>query len=156
MMQRSAVPRSITVFRGAYSWLGNFYQSPITLPTDGITYPSGEHAFNAQKTNDIRMRHLIAAAKTSAEAKKLGRAVTLVDGWDVCGRYDAMTLVQATKFAPFSVLAGLLLNTGSAVLIEGNTWHDNTWGVCYCGACTGGHNLLGWMIMQQRRVLGGR
>lgn len=154
MMQRGAVPRSITSFRGAFNWLSNFYQSPITL--DSTVYPSGEHAFNAEKTTDMNMRRLIAAAGTSAEAKRLGRAVTLVDGWDVWRRYWAMDRVQAAKFAPGNQLAVWLLGTGSSILIEGNNWHDNTWGVCYCGTCRGGHNLLGWTIMRQRRALGGQ
>jgi ribA/ribD-fused uncharacterized protein len=150
----AAVPRTITSFRGAFNWLSNFYQTPVVL--DQIVYPSAEHAFHAEKTNDMTMRRMIAAAATSSEAKRLGRAVTLVDGWNEWRRYDAMARIQAAKFSPRSQLAGWLLGTGSSVLIEGNNWHDNTWGVCYCGKCSNGHNLLGWIIMMQRRYLGGK
>jgi ribA/ribD-fused uncharacterized protein len=153
MRSFSAPPHTITRFKGSYGWLSNFYQSPITL--DQIVYPSGEHAFSAEKTTDRRMKNLIAAAKTSAEAKRLGRSVNLVDGWDAYRRYDAMVRVQVAKFAPNSLLAGWLVGTGDTVLIEGNEWHDNTWGICYCGQCSNGHNLLGWILMQQRSRLRG-
>lgn len=153
-MQRSAVPRSITAFRGNFNWLSNFYQTPVIL--DQIVYPSAEHAFQAEKTSDFNIRRMIAAAATSTEAKRLGRAVNLVDGWNEYKRYDAMTRAIVAKFSPRSQLAGWLLGTGSSILIEGNIRHDNTWGVCYCGKCMGGHNLLGWIIMRQRRALGGQ
>jgi ribA/ribD-fused uncharacterized protein len=149
-----AVPRKITSFRGAYNWLSNFYQTPVVL--DQITYMSAEHAFQAEKTSDFNMRRLIAAAATSTEAKRLGRAVNLVDGWNEYKRYDAMTRVLSAKFSYGSQLASWLLGTGSAVLVEGNTHHDHTWGICFCGKCPAGHNLLGWVIMQQRRKLGGQ
>lgn len=149
--QRSV--RAITHFKGSYTWLSNFYQSPVVI--DDIMYPSGEHAFNAQKTTDPRIRGVIAAAKTSAEAKSIGRSVNLIDGWDEYRRYDAMILVQGTKFAPGTLLAGWLVGLGDTILIEGNQWHDNTWGVCYCGQCKNGHNLLGWILMRQRSFLRG-
>jgi ribA/ribD-fused uncharacterized protein len=154
MMQRSAVPRSITAFRGNFNWLSNFYQTPVIL--DQIMYPSAEHAFQAEKTSDFNVRRLIAGANTSTEAKRLGRAVNLVDGWNEYKRYDAMSRVIAAKFSPRSQLAGWLLSTGDAVLIEGNSWHDVVWGRCFCGRCLEGCNFLGYTIMLRRRALGGK
>ena len=37
----------ITSFRDQYRFLSNFHQNPVTL--DGLTYPNGEAAFQAQK-----------------------------------------------------------------------------------------------------------
>jgi predicted NAD-dependent protein-ADP-ribosyltransferase YbiA (DUF1768 family) len=77
----------------------------------------------------------------------------LVDGWNEWGRYDAMEKIIAAKFAPNTTFAALLAATGDTILIEGNKWHDNTWGICYCGVCRNGHNLLGWILMRQRAKL---
>jgi hypothetical protein len=141
-------PRVIAKFSGQWNYLSNFYQTPVVIR--GITYPSGEHAFQAAKTDDITTKQRIAAAHSSHQAKALGRSVPLVSGWNEWRRYDAMERVIAAKFKPGGELRNRLLATGDAVLIEGNTWHDNTWGICSCGRCTGGHNLLGWMLMRQR------
>jgi ribA/ribD-fused uncharacterized protein len=143
--------RVITQFAGACRCLSNFYQSPVSI--EGLVYPSAEHAFQAMKTTNAAARRSIAMARTPAEAKGLGRTVPLVDGWNECGRYDAMEKVIAAKFAPNTVLAASLVATGGAILIEGNKWHDNTWGICYCGVCRNGHNLLGWILMRQRAKL---
>ena len=44
--------------------------------------------------------------------------------------------------------------TGDAELIEGNTWHDNYWGVCSCSKCNGrGKNRLGKLLMKVREEL---
>jgi hypothetical protein len=39
--------------------------------------------------------------------------------------------------------------------LEGNNWHDNTWGNCLCDKCKGieGKNLLGNILMQVREEL---
>lgn len=46
-------------------------------------------------------------------------------------------------------LYALLLGTGDAVLIEGNTWGDTFWGVCG----TKGANVLGKLLMKYREKL---
>jgi predicted NAD-dependent protein-ADP-ribosyltransferase YbiA (DUF1768 family) len=58
------------------------------------------------------------------------------------------------KFAE-AHLAELLLATGEATLVEGNTWHDNDWGACTCEGCQAEpkHNLLGQLLMQVRSEL---
>lgn len=148
MTQPQTAPRVIARFRGEWAFLSSMHQSPIL--SEGITYPSGEHLFHALKTRDPEERQRIALARTSLDAKRIGRTVTLIPGWDEWRRYDAMEYVLALKFAFRTTLAERLTATGGSVLIEGNTWHDNTWGVCSCGKCTNGHNLLGWMLMRQR------
>jgi predicted NAD-dependent protein-ADP-ribosyltransferase YbiA (DUF1768 family) len=46
----------------------------------------------------------------------------------------------------------MLLATGDEELIEGNTWHDNTWGNCVCQKCQDipGRNMLGMLLMELR------
>lgn len=50
------------------------------------------------------------------------------------------------KFMQNKNLAQLLIETGDATLIEGNTWGDRVWGVCD-GV---GENRLGKILMQIR------
>ena len=49
-------------------------------------------------------------------------------------------------------LRAKLLATGDEELIEGNTWHDNTWGACCCPECAKKkkENRLGKLLMQVR------
>jgi predicted NAD-dependent protein-ADP-ribosyltransferase YbiA (DUF1768 family) len=45
-----------------------------------------------------------------------------------------------------------LVNTGEILLVEGNCWHDNFWGDCYCPKCFNrmGKNMLGRLLMKVR------
>ena len=65
--------------------------------------------------------------------------------------------MRALLWAKFSAepLRTRLLATGEAQLVEGNTWHDQTWGQCQCVAHVGqpGRNLLGRLLMEVRREL---
>jgi predicted NAD-dependent protein-ADP-ribosyltransferase YbiA (DUF1768 family) len=58
----------------------------------------------------------------------------------------------AYKFAHHPDLRQKLITTKGKTLIEGNFWHDNTWGDCYCENCkdTKGKNLLGRSLMALR------
>lgn len=60
-------------------------------------------------------------------------------------------LVQ-DKFAEHPRLAQLLLDTGDALLIEGNNWGDSFWGVTRNGDGDGA-NYLGKILMEIRRGL---
>jgi ribA/ribD-fused uncharacterized protein len=59
------------------------------------------------------------------------------------------------KFTQNPELRRRLLDTGDAVLVEGNTWHDNYWGTCTFRRCskTKGKNMLGKLLMQVRQEL---
>lgn len=147
--------RAITQFRGAWAFLSNFHPAPLAW--EGLTYPTSEHAFNAGKTVEPDLRRWIAAANTPKEAKRRGHQVRLRDTWDGKVRYDVMRGVLRAKFTDVPGRIAALLNTGDADLIEGNTWHDQHWGDCYCErkACAvAGANHLGRMLMELRRDLG--
>jgi ribA/ribD-fused uncharacterized protein len=120
---------------------------------EGILYPTTEHAFNAGKTEDVKERIWVQAAECPAEAKRRGRAVALRPGWDETVRYRVMAEVLALKFAPGTTLARRLRGTGTAELVEGNTWHDTHWGVCVCARHGGrGDNHLGRLLMELREA----
>lgn len=141
----------IVEFDGDYAFLSNFY--PSTIYHDGITYPTNEHFFQAMKTLDISERKAIAAAETPGLAKRMGRNVKLRSDWEKI-KVDVMRLGLILKFTD-AELAEKLIATGDEELVEGNWWHDNTWGNCHCTACSrkGGRNLLGMLLMELRTNL---
>lgn len=133
----------IDKFEGEYAFLSNFYPSEIT-DREGIAYPTVEHYFQAMKTVKIPERQKIAAAPTPGKAKYLGRRVALRDDWEKI-KLQVMREALEKKFADRK-LRQLLINTGTAELIEGNWWHDTFWGVC--DGC--GDNNLGKLLMELR------
>ena len=141
----------IIEFEDEHAFLSNFYPSPFTH--DGITYPTNEHFFQAMKTLDIAERKAIAAAETPGKAKRMGRQVQLRPDWEKVKLYY-MELGLKLKFQD-PELAKKLIETGDEELIEGNWWHDNTWGSCYCVKCSriAGRNLLGMLLMELRKEL---
>ena len=141
----------IIEFEDKYAFLSNFY--PSTFTHDGITYPTNEHFFQAMKTLDIDERKAIAAAETPGKAKRMGRQVQLRLDWEKV-KLHYMELGLKLKFQD-PELAKKLIETGDEELIEGNWWHDNTWGSCYCVKCSriAGRNLLGMLLMELRKEL---
>jgi ribA/ribD-fused uncharacterized protein len=144
----------ITEFRGEFYFLSSFYMKDVWYR--GVVYKSAEHAFHVDKTEDPQAQAWIAAADTPSEAKRRGRMVPLRPYWHQYHRYLSMESILISKFYPTLLEAQLLLGTGEAMPIEGNKWHDNTWGDCYCGRAScrePGLNLLGYMLMRQRAYL---
>lgn len=144
-----APPVVIDRFEADYAFLSNFYQEPC-----GHT---NEHRFQAAKAKDQPvLRGHILACESPGKAKRLGRTVSLdVKRWNK-RRVKVMAEGLRTKFSN-PVLRDLLLQTDNKVLIEGNHWHDNFWGHCYCNKCkadaTLGMNTLGILLMQLRDEL---
>mgnify|MGYP001278020317 CR=1 FL=1 len=141
----SADVATVEVFRGDYFFLSNFFAHPIGV--GGMTFATAEHAFAAAKTDLPDEKRAIAAAPTPAEAKRLGREVTLRPDWDDI-RLDVMREIVNIKFND-PTLAGQLLDTGDALLREGNDWGDRFWGVC----ADESENWLGRILMDKRRTL---
>ena len=141
----------INHFEGKYSFLSNFYQSTIT---DGnLMFPTVEHMFQAAKTINMAEYEKIACARTPNEAKYLGRHCTIRKDWEEV-KEQVMYKALVEKFS-IPELQKALLATGDEELIEGNYWHDNTWGDCYCDHCKDikGQNLLGKLLMQIREEI---
>lgn len=147
-------PSIINHFTGDYAFLSNFYLHPIDVLGCGIC-SSVEHAFQALKTTDPLERARILEHKSPAMAKKAGRFVAIRPGWDE-KRYDIMHALLKKKFFRGTPLADQLIATEGFTLIEGNMWHDNTWGNCECDqeACKEpGLNWLGFLLMAIRDEL---
>lgn len=138
----------IAVFDNKYAFLSNFYDSPFKL--DDVTYPTVEHFFQAMKAADPKDGRVIAAATTPGQAKRLGRKVVLREDWEDI-KVDVMKFALHCKFQ-IPELREKLLATGNEELIEGNWWHDNTWGSCMCSECQNkpGRNMLGILLMEIR------
>lgn len=143
-------PQVIDSFDGDHHFLSNFHVRPFEWR--GHTAPSSEHHFMATKSLDSADRDSIYAASTPGMAKRLGRKVALRPDWDII-RLEVMRSVLGAKFAD-PTLRAALLDTGDALLIEGNTWHDQFWGDCSCPAHRGipGGNHLGRTLMAVRSL----
>lgn len=138
----------ISEFDKEFAFLSNFYPSPITVW--GMSFPTVEHFFQAAKTTNVDEMKKIASAATPGQAKRLGRAAILRPDWDNI-KIDIMRMGLEEKFKD-PVLRAKLLDTGDKILVEGNWWHDNTWGDCKCEKCSRvlGHNILGKLLMEIR------
>jgi predicted NAD-dependent protein-ADP-ribosyltransferase YbiA (DUF1768 family) len=73
------------------------------------------------------------AAPTPAEAKRIGQSVPLTEKWEA-NRLAVMEAIVSAKFRHNVELAERLVETTGALLVEGNTWHDQTSDSCCCDA----------------------
>lgn len=134
----------IDKFRGEYDFLSNFYDCPVTY--NGESYLNAEAAFQAQKTQDTEIRHIM-STMSAKQAKKFGRSLKDPKWFDKSVRimYEVLT----AKFTQHVDLRKKLIATGDAKLVEGNNWNDT-----FCGMCHGkGDNVLGCLLMMVREDL---
>lgn len=142
---------AIIRFDGDYRFLSNFYGCDVVY--DGDTYPSAENAYQAAKTLDKNEREKFKSAAPNS-AKRMGQKLNLRGDWEQV-KISIMTEIVENKFANNQGLGQKLLDTKDALLIEGNYWHDNYWGACYCEKCKGkGKNELGEILMSTRKGIG--
>lgn len=141
----------IDVFDGKYAFLSNFYEHPFMF--DGKVYRTAEHAFQAMKATNEADHEMIRNAATPGQAKRLGRKIKLRSDWEQIKEIVMLDVVRS-KFA-VPELGQMLMDTKDAYLIEGTTWHDNTWGNCTCERCKNieGKNYLGKILMSVRQDL---
>jgi len=139
----------ISEFTGEHRFLSNFASSPIRWANK--EFPTGEHLYQARKTGRPEWTERVRLATTPGEAKRLGRKVPLLTNWEEI-KFKVMAEVIEAKFMQNPDLSRRLVDTGTAFLIEGNTWHDQTWGDCGCErhSTTTGMNALGIILMHQR------
>jgi len=143
--------RLIDSFTGDDAFLSNFFAARMDF--EGAYYPTSEHAYQASKTMSRIWRTKIATAPTSRIAKQLGRKAPLRHDWPMV-KVPIMRAVVRAKFTQHPELAKMLLATGDAQLIEGNTWNDAVWGCIrdQTGAWKG-QNWLGRILMEVREEL---
>jgi ribA/ribD-fused uncharacterized protein len=116
-----------------------------------LTFQTLEHAFQAMKTTDPAERERVRDAATPAQAKRLGRKVTLRPDWERIKGPIMKTLLRA-KFAREPFRSRLL--GWDQPLVEYTTWHDTYWGVCTCARHGGrGENHLGRLLAEVRSEL---
>lgn len=131
---------------GVHSELSNFYVSNTVV--DGLMYQTMEHYFQAMKTVDLTAREYIRGSSSPGVAKRAGRACDLRGDWEAI-KLGVMRRGLMHKFDLHTPEGEFLLETGDAMLIEGNTWGDRYW-----GAVNGqGENWLGCLLMARRAEL---
>jgi len=137
-------------FAGKYDFLSNFPYALVYL--DDIAYDSVEKGYQAAKTFNLDWRKKIQNCSSSCSAKRIGSQITKngllrPDWYDVNKSIMKELLIQ--KYA-YPELQEKLLLTRGRILIEGNYWHDNFWGDCYCEKCKNikGENNLGILTME--------
>jgi ribA/ribD-fused uncharacterized protein len=145
------MPNIIREFRGEYSWMSNF--APYGFNDGKRTWPTVEHYYQACKADRYEDFNKIINAGTPSVAKKLGSQIHLRPDWDLV-KYKAMLYGVTMKIQQNSELIGKLIATGDSEIIEGNYWHDNYWGRCYCPKCANkeGSNYLGKILMFLRDI----
>ena len=149
-MTNSSDSPTIGPFTGKYRFLSNFWRTPVHY--EDRTWPTAEHAYQAAKTLDPESKDYILRIPSPGVAKREGRSIPLIPGWDSVKVSIMFDILQAKFSNP--EMAQLLLDTGHAKLIEFNTWGDRFWGVnrhMYFG--DEGQNLLGMLLMRVRRDL---
>ncbi|RXJ74453.1 GTP cyclohydrolase [Veronia nyctiphanis] len=128
-----------------YGSLSNFY--PATLFIDGVTWPTSEHYYQAQKFNHPPVIEAIRFAESAKKAFKLSRLYghLMRDDWyDI--RQDVMRRAITEKFLQHPELRKQLLETGGQELVE-HTAKDPFWGDAGDGS---GQNEMGKILMEVR------
>lgn len=141
----------ITQFQEGYRYLSNFW--PVTVRLDGVDYPTVEHAYQAAKTFDQDKRVLVSLCRTPGEAKRYGKNLPLRGDWK--GAHQTVMLELLEQKFHVSPWKEELMRTHPRELVEGNWWHDNYWGQCYCDRhrTIPGKNMLGRLLMRIRDQL---
>jgi len=135
-----------------YGEFSNFAHFPIRLK--GRTWPTTEHYFQAQKFAGTDDAHAEAIRKAGSPmiAARMGRdrKKKLRRDWESV-KVSVMREALLAKFEQHPQLRELLLSTADAKLVE-HTERDDYWGD---GGNGSGRNMLGQLLMEVRRRLGG-
>jgi ribA/ribD-fused uncharacterized protein len=137
--------------------LGNFYPSTIKLKLYGksLVFPTGENAFQSQKTEDIEILSKFASDKmTPLGAFRMGRQVKMRKDWDDI-KLKVMEDLVFAKFDQNAELKEYLLSTDDRYLVEHTPFkgRDAYWADDSNGT---GKNHLGIILMKVREKLGGK
>jgi ribA/ribD-fused uncharacterized protein len=132
----------------AFGQFSNFAAFPIVV--DGVTWPTAEHYFQAQKFEDESYRTRIRETKSPMIAARLGRSrkQKLRQDWE-SAKNEVMHRAVYAKFSQHEQLRQLLLSTGEAKIAE-HTDNDDYWGD---GGDGSGMNMLGQILMRVRAQL---
>lgn len=139
-------------FLGNYAFLSNFYYCDIAHL--GYIWPTLEHAYVAAKLNPnissykkfLKILH--SSRHSPREVKKIGRTLFIRPDWEEV-KFAVMFHLLQKKFSDEN-LKQKLLDTGNKILIEGNYWGDQTWGMTNVYGAYEGRNALGKFLMELR------
>jgi len=131
-----------------YGEFSNFSRHPITL--DGVTWPTSEHYFQAQKFAGTPHAEEVRALPKPMLAAQMGRRrdLPLRPDWETV-KDAVMRRALRAKFTQHPDLHRLLLGTEEAELIE-HTANDRYWAD---GGDGSGRNRLGELLMELRAEL---
>jgi predicted NAD-dependent protein-ADP-ribosyltransferase YbiA (DUF1768 family) len=139
-------------FQDEFRFLSNFEEVKVFLEGETDSYPSVEHAYQASKTTNRKLRKIFRQL-SAGQAKTLGQNIITRPDWDDEMRIKTMRELLFQKFDSANrdniELVKKLLKTGDAQIIEGNNWGDTFFGVCDGK----GFNHLGKLLMEVRRKL---
>jgi len=143
-------------FNGKYiqNWFSNMEELDKPLTIEGISYRTAEHAYQAMKTTDPRIRREIAAMRSPYDAKNYWKDRQPRPDWEDI-KLDVMRKILGFKFAPGTSWHTKLMGTGNEELIEYNNWGDRKWGAQVKNLADGtvhisGENRLGNLLMEIR------
>lgn len=129
----------------------NFAPFPVNI--DGVTWPTSEHYFQAQKfTGRPDLQKYIRHIREPRDAFNAARqyAADVRSDWHRGAKDRVMRMAVRAKFSQHPELGRLLLSTKDAVLVE-HTTNDAYWGDG--GGAGLGENMLGQILMEVRREL---
>jgi predicted NAD-dependent protein-ADP-ribosyltransferase YbiA (DUF1768 family) len=158
---------AVEQFRGPHFPLSNMYPLGTWIKTDsGVTVPTSEHAYMANRLEDPSMQVIVALArgekddprpfKDGLAAKETAHrfieqgAIQMFD--DEVGCLALMHRVLIDKVLLNSDVYDVLVATGDEEIVEGNSWGDHFWGVSPVGS-RNGENHLGRLWMRIREEL---
>jgi ribA/ribD-fused uncharacterized protein len=142
----------IKEFRYQYNFLSNFSRDPVLYKE--TLFMTSEHAYQWAKCENDTDRLMVLSRSNPTDAKSYGHKIKCdIKKWD-SNKVNIMEEILRCKFSD-ETLKQKLLDTGDAELIEGNYWHDQWWGDCYCPKCKNkpGQNNLGKLLMKLRGEL---
>lgn len=125
---------------------GDKYPEEVTVFFEGMQFDCTENAYQAAKTLDVELRKEISKMNPFQSKKYwIGKEDQLRSDWNDV-KFSILRDLNFQKYNNSSKLRQMLLNTGDAILEEGNTWGDVYWGICD-GV---GENNLGKVLMEIR------
>lgn len=132
--------------RQFYGCFSNFSLHKVVF--NDKTWPTSEHAYQAQKTDDASLKEIIRACPTAKEATRFGRTIDIRPDWEQT-KYGIMRDIVRAKVEQHPSIKSLLLSTGVQEIVEASP-KDYIWG---CGKDGTGTNWLGKIFMGIREKL---
>ncbi len=127
--------------------MSNFWPSEVIY--NGRKFRTVEHAYQAAKCVNVGDQQAIQMMERPGDAKRFGKVLGGMQrpDWKEVNLSIMEDLIRQ-KFSK-EPLRTKLIETGDAIIVEGNYWRDTFWGV-YQGH---GQNHLGKIIMRIREEL---